>query len=371
MPSTPKPPPPARRTAGPSQGASGATALPTAATTSKPPGARADAQTRVPAQASGAPAGATQPEAKSPPYLQKAKDVLRLLAIAEKNFHLFPVKGHVAQAALKALHEAIEAFHEDAADELLLAVREQEFLYQEAVVFRDDTHGKSLPFRLYREGIRHLTFREGTTPDELSDLLVCFKEARTCDEGEEGLLTLFWEKESTHIHFEVVDDFIEEDEDAAIVQPSATFLSSFDPRRFGIDPAEEKQLRSILATQEKSHSDGDDRFELNEAETEALQAMVREEKGYFALQDFVGLLLEYMAHHPDPKQFAHALHLIRTLIFSMIENLEFGNAEMLLEQVRRAEFVGMSESHRVQIGDLRRSFGDKVTFQIVRSESVV
>ncbi|HVR76387.1 MAG TPA: HEAT repeat domain-containing protein [Planctomycetota bacterium] len=309
--------------------------------------------------------GADLPEESAPPFLSEVKDFIRLLVVAEKNYQLYPVKGKVVQQSLQSLFASLVTFHREADQSLAISVAEYEILYEDVVVLHDDKRAKSLPNRLYKDAVKRITFLRDVTIEELSDFLSCFKDSRHADDVEDDFGTLFWEKDCTHIDLEITDEFNEDEADAEIVLPSTTFASNFDPERFGIGDEEADELREMVSNRRTANPDGDSTFELTQEEVERIGQLTIEEKAYFPLYDFVEILLEFIAQGHDAKRLNQAIKLIRTIIFALIESLDFEHATGLLTRLTAGDHPGITDAHRLHLTEMARSLCDKATLQTI------
>jgi hypothetical protein len=96
-------------------------------------------------------------------------------------------------------------------DELVLAVAETDFVWEEQPVYQQSSKQDSLAWTLYKDGMRRLTLRPGVEEDEVIRLLETVNHARHLKaDASDDLLTLLWEQEFSHIEYLFVESFGDE-----------------------------------------------------------------------------------------------------------------------------------------------------------------
>jgi len=89
-----------------------------------------------------------------------------------------------------------------------LKVEQNVFKYRGAPVFDEPPSEQNPAFRLYREGVRLLIFREGLTVEELLDfVLICLSHQQARGRIQEDLVSRLWEKGFQHIEYVVVESY--------------------------------------------------------------------------------------------------------------------------------------------------------------------
>ncbi|HTI55031.1 MAG TPA: HEAT repeat domain-containing protein [Verrucomicrobiae bacterium] len=93
-------------------------------------------------------------------------------------------------------------------DELVLAVAETDFVWEEQVVYHQLNKAESVAWGLFKDGMRSLTIRRGAELEELPRFLETINRARflPADAGDD-LLTLLWEQEFEFIAYKFIEFF--------------------------------------------------------------------------------------------------------------------------------------------------------------------
>lgn len=87
-----------------------------------------------------------------------------------------------------------------------LGVRESAFMFEERVVYSDvERGGESLPWLLYRDGLRSLTFAAGFEDEEIETVLTLLHRARTAANDDDDLVTMLWVADLGHVSYRYVD----------------------------------------------------------------------------------------------------------------------------------------------------------------------
>ena len=149
----------------------------------------------------------TDPPGTTKEETEAAKKVVANLLLARKNFSLYP-EGHIVITnAIDLLHKQLEAYLKKFGD-LRFDIERHQLLSQGEVIYSGPPEEGTLPFTLYRDGIRWLEFTDGVDSGELDGLLkIINKYTILSDEPEGDIVTAFWETQLPHIRYEVADFF--------------------------------------------------------------------------------------------------------------------------------------------------------------------
>lgn len=90
-------------------------------------------------------------------------------------------------------------------DVLSLGVRPDSLVFDEEPVFEEPNPDESIPFLLYRDGMRRLELQRGLTPDELEALVSSIAEGFASHGLGDDVISTLWRHDLEHIHYIVVD----------------------------------------------------------------------------------------------------------------------------------------------------------------------
>ncbi len=136
----------------------------------------------------------------------EVKEIAKLLSRAAKNYQMYLANNRMFRTSLENLKSALGEFLEEN-ETLTFVVREFELLHRTDPVYSNTDKYQSIAFRMYRDGVRLLSFHRGITDE---DLLAFFESLTRCmetDNLEEDFVTLMWAKDLQAITYYEVNDF--------------------------------------------------------------------------------------------------------------------------------------------------------------------
>jgi hypothetical protein len=152
------------------------------------------------------------------------------LCHAAASFNLYDAANEAVSAFIGELKGSLSAFLETHGD-LNLEVRAWDIVYADETVFLDRDRERSLPFRLYRDGVRRLIIRSQATWDEIVALLgVVAIRAKGIRQQEDDVVTMLWNAAFRHIDVEAVEGLVAEDDERGPELPGVGQPSGLTPR---------------------------------------------------------------------------------------------------------------------------------------------
>ncbi|MGQ9589012.1 MAG: HEAT repeat domain-containing protein [Planctomycetota bacterium] len=291
------------------------------------------------------------------------REFVRQLSIVEKNLTLYPPYGRIVRESLEKLHACARCLLRDAGA-VRLEVTQDRMLFQKAPAYEEAERGRNLAFRLHKDGVREVVFDQDLTIEELRDFLVCLKEARKVDEEDDDFVTMFWEKDAHNIELRLSDDLLSSD-DIPTVPEARSLLGHFSLERFGITPEEKEELTRALES--RKAEDASSPFEISDDDAQKIRDMVAAEARYIALLDFADILLEVMTRDQKSDGLSRAVKMIRAIIASVVEDLDFGQAALLMQRFSGEFHPALAEEHRRELREMLETFKDKQTLLILET----
>ena len=123
-----------------------------------------------------------------------------------KQLNLYDGRGEACERALTATYEQLQVVVRKG--ELELTVTPYELLLGDQSVYQSDEDKTGLTYRLFRDGVRRLTFLPRVERGELASLLDVMRSAHS-ERGEVDSVTLLWEKDLPGIKHRAIDLFLE------------------------------------------------------------------------------------------------------------------------------------------------------------------
>jgi hypothetical protein len=149
------------------------------------------------------------------PRHQRVSELLTKLATTARSFLLYDPGNAAIHRFLSSL---LETFLTTLRDErrLALAVRPFELHFEGRVVYLNHDRERSLAFRLYRDGVRTLTFYEGFQWEELARLLEILSIRYTSiRQREDDMVTLLWRAGFRHLEVVAVEGIVPDERSEA------------------------------------------------------------------------------------------------------------------------------------------------------------
>ena len=146
----------------------------------------------------------------NPQLFRQASEIATALARAHKSRQLYNENNPVLRTSLARLFTSLASYLE-ANDTLTFSVTETEFLFHGKAVYSNPDRRESLAFRLFRDGVRAITFHSGITQDEIVGILEILGKVNVeNDESDNDIVTQIWECDLAHITYLAIDECIDE-----------------------------------------------------------------------------------------------------------------------------------------------------------------
>ncbi|PYQ15258.1 MAG: hypothetical protein DMF80_10065 [Acidobacteria bacterium] len=157
--------------------------------------------------------GEQKPQGLGPRY-QRASTLLTRLASTARSFLLYDAGNEAINRSLSALLDsALSTLQVEG--QIALTVQPYELKFEDQTVYLNRDRERSLAFRLYRDGVRGLTFRKGFQAEELTRLLEILSIRYTgVNQREDDMVTLLWKARFEHLDVTTVEGIVPEETDA-------------------------------------------------------------------------------------------------------------------------------------------------------------
>ena len=283
------------------------------------------------------------------------------------------------------------------AGDITLVVQQFDLLYENYSVYHNADRNDSLAFRLYGDGVRAITFREGLEPHELRGFIDVLKRSMEAAQVQDDVVTLLWERDFRHIEYKFIplEDLTEEsgeilnpeDEEQAVSEgggipwPSGFAPSSDDemPAHVGDaspEPSADAPAGEASTVTGPTRERSDDwepavhaspaydstigvQFGLTDEENAALEVAIREEEGRQLGREVLEIVATILAHEDTPAGFLDSATAFQRFIELAIEEGEVARANDLVARLRsiaadcakkNAEFPALAEQVVREVG---------------------
>ncbi|HVP57816.1 MAG TPA: HEAT repeat domain-containing protein [bacterium] len=148
----------------------------------------------------------TDTERCAPVAEAEVREIATLLSKAAKNYQVYLPNNRMFISSLAEVKKALERYLE-AHEILTLVVKEFELVFDGATVYSNPDKHQSLAFRMYRDGVRLISFHSGITEEELIAFFEALTKCLECENLEEDFVTILWEKDLQSITYYEVSDY--------------------------------------------------------------------------------------------------------------------------------------------------------------------
>lgn len=288
------------------------------------------------------------PEDLEPPFSPQI--VAEMLRQLDKTIraHLLYLNNHNNPSYVRSLEQARAVFEPlwAEADSVRLIVTDTALEWYGQKVFEEPTKASdSLPWTLFKDGLRELTLQRGFEEKELVDFLNIIPKVRHALPNQDDLLTLLWEQEFTTLQYRYVDV---SDESAPLESspepgrwPKADGGAAEDPRELVAEAkaaaadseagsgAPEQEGRSGIVRMEDFDST---LYFLDDKEVEYLRQETAREYGTDLRRAVLDSLLDIFEFQVDPLVRAEVLSNIEALMLHLLSAGQFSAVAYLLRE---------------------------------------
>ncbi|MGI8547292.1 MAG: HEAT repeat domain-containing protein [Gemmatimonadaceae bacterium] len=286
-------------------------------------------------------------------------EMLKLMARAVRAHQLYMANNPMHARAMEALRDSLTALWAGR-DLIELRITEDEIQYDGDTVFSEASRGgESLPWTVYKDGIRSFEIRSGFEGQDLVKFLDALKATRSRGSDDDDLVTLFWESDFAHLGYGYVEAGMDGQE-----APGADLL------RGGIKtgvtkarPDEESDagVYGAGASPFARIADFDPSlYFLDEPEIAYLQNAIREDFSGDLRPSVIAALLDTFESEIDADVRDEICGHVESLLITLLSTLQFDSVTYLLQEasaaVSRAE--SLLPAHRARLSGLVRHMSD-------------
>lgn len=185
-------------------------------------------------------------ERSEPPFDKGVvEELLKLLDKASRAHQMYMHNNPTYLKALSNVRGAFAPIWENT-DFLQLQVNETQFIWH-GIVVQDHAEkaGDSIPWLLYKDGLRELTLTPGFEDDELQRFLAIIPRVRRAQPHEDDLLTILWEHDFANLRYRYVE----------VSDPTTPLDSSVEPGRWPAPAGQ--QYESVADALDEARADAD------------------------------------------------------------------------------------------------------------------
>ena len=292
------------------------------------------------------------PEKKiDPAELNKVKLIFKYFDTAFSTLKLYPPGNPSIEKAVGIFYEKLKEFL-DEYKEFRIGIKEFSFFYKDEIVFQDEEKKRSLPFFLFKDGMRELTFYKGLEDKELQFFLDTLKEAIDLPAEESDAVGLLWEKDFINIRYYAIDEFL----DLNIGGGEKSLDFEIDPQKFSegkidltsedLDEFKEKSDMLVFGPQKKEEDEGgegdlegsadsDSRIPtIKKEEIPEINKMIEQDKQVSSSAELVALLFEILYYQENVDRFSDVLKILERYFEEIVKKANFSQALTALQNIQ-------------------------------------
>ena len=245
--------------------------------------------------------------------LKETRKVYTGMLLASKNLSLYPSGHSIPDKSIKQFHYTLEDYLQKYGY-LRFEIERNRIVALEEEISAGPHEEGTLPFTLFRDGIRWIEFNQGIELEEIKNFLTIVNQHMILSAEPEGdIVTNIWEAQFPHIQYDVADFFVNVDGEMK------DSISSFKAESDSTEPREENQGEVHYPRQPEIDPA---QLILNPQEQEQLQEMIRfEEEADFS--SYVNALLDILLLYRDEESFRTILEVLSEEFTGTLARQEF------------------------------------------------
>jgi hypothetical protein len=272
--------------------------------------------------------GALAAEEEEPPFTPEVvTDLVRQFGKAVRAHQLYLPNNPMHARALDAAKEAFVAVWKET-DSFVITIDDSTLSWEGRVVLEEPgRNSDSIPWLLYKDGVRELVFHRGFEEAELLVLLTLMQRARLATAGDDDLLTFLWEHDFSRLQYRYIDlaegvvslDTIRGEQQDTISSPSKV-------------EAEVQELATSSITRMDEYDST--LYFLDEAEIEYLQDEIRRDFGTDLRPQVIAALLDTYEQEPDDEVREEIAGILDNFFLLLLSLAQFHTAAFLIREAR-------------------------------------
>ena len=140
--------------------------------------------------------------------VKSTRALIRTFLQTVKAYRLYEANHPILSRFLDRMKKDFDPYF-DEFDSFPIQVGEYQLFHHGKVVYESQDVRESFAFVFYKDGIREIRFYKGLEDREVLDFLNIVRKSDQVNRSEDDLVTLFWEKDFSHIDFTTVDEFLD------------------------------------------------------------------------------------------------------------------------------------------------------------------
>jgi len=258
---------------------------------------------------------------------KEVRDIILTLLKTKKAMKMYLPNNPIYINAVTELYWRLRSFFKTN-ENLTLRFRQNEILYDDAVVYTNPEKDDNLALLFFKDGLRELTIKNGLTEDELLEFIKVLNLDFEREVLDDDLVTLLWQKDFEHISYVVDEEFlIDEDVDVDMISRD---MKGRTPVQGDLGRAyEDAQVEAVTIPET-----GREVFALTEGDLKGLQRYFEKDMQENRTIKVIEIIFEILLQEKDYDGFSGIVGSLEGAIEFFIKEGDFKNALTLLEKIR-------------------------------------
>lgn len=276
-------------------------------------------------------------EYKDTQKIKAAADLIGFLVRALKTMYLYPQNNPIPQDFKKNLFAKFTNFLEHY-DELVVRLEQNQFLCDGEAIYQDPSIEEGIAIVLHRDGVRQLAFSKGLTELELHNFLEILKRLNIIS-SEDDSVTLLWEQDFSHIHYLVVDSYLDSYQPKLLETPAAENTEKLNYSEITLAEASSEvssETQNILSSPEMSVIFNNlDTFDPDEMDE--INKLLESDSTYSGADEVVLILFEILSHEQELNEYHETVGLLEKALDSFFNLGNISSACLLVKKLKEEE----------------------------------
>lgn len=270
----------------------------------------------------------------------RAGKVVESLIKTLKNVMIYPEDNPIPQEQKKRFFYMLSEFLEDY-DELRLQIRYSQLYYKGEMIHQDYKEKEGLAYSMHRDGISEITFKDGLTINEFSNLMEVLRVGLPLGSLEDDLVTMLWEYDFDRISYRVIDDFLGEEVEIPLMEQSFSDFnrledaSSVHYSEVNLPDGGKKEEGKELQIRVQKSLENVKRFV--EEEVIKIDHLLKKDDDFQGMQDVLSIMEEILTQETEFPKFNDTVKLVEKTLDDLLENGEFKSSFMIVKFIRGLE----------------------------------
>jgi hypothetical protein len=264
-------------------------------------------------------------------------------------FHLYKAfsamrmyeENHPAlNGSLKQLFQNFTEFL-DTHGEFHIHLTESDIIFNDLSVYHEEKRRGGLIFMLFNDGIREMKFEPGLTYDEIAELLTALKTNSRLIQEERDIVSLFWSKGFSHIHYLAVEEIPDEE-----IESVANAIADLESPRRSRDFSDSSSMDEASSfwnheleewRSKKSTTNLPTTSQLKAANQETIEALLQSVEGEHHFEpdtELIQIIFDVLYLENEDDRFLLSLKLLEEYSNELLVKGNFAQVNLIVEKLK-------------------------------------